>query len=240
MLIFFRTIDNLSLHESNGAISINGSAFFGRDAGDLMSNATVAAVVCKSCFLRDNVVKCLSENGIDVAGSFTCFEEISGGLDPDIVVAVEAIPGELLEGCRDTASLAKRFKRWLVMGTSNEDSTYCQLSAVRGDVSGVPLDIGYDDMFHAVCLAARTEAMRVGEMSSSGLSKEMLRLKQAGLDNTQWEMLKLLARGATNKHIARRFRCEEGQVKSSMRRLMAAIQVSNRTEAAVIAARAGL
>lgn len=205
-----------------------------------MSNATVAAVVCKSCFLRDNVVKCLSEHGIEVTGSFTCFDEISEGSDPDIVVAVEAIPGELLEDCRDTAHLAKRFKRWLIVGNPNEVSTYSQLSSVRSDVSGVPFDIGYDDMFHAVCLAARTEAMRVGEMNSNAVSQEMRRLKQAGLNKTQWEMLRLLARGATNKHIARRFRCEEGQVKSNMRRLMAAIQVSNRTEAAVIAARAGL
>lgn len=205
-----------------------------------MKSAIVAAVVCKSCFLRDNVVKCLSEHGIDVLGSYICFDEISEVSDPDIVVAVEVIPGELLEGCRDTASLGKRFKRWLVVGNSSEVSTYSQLRAVRDDVSGVPLDIGYDDMFHAVCLAARTEAMRIGEINSNALSQEMRRLKQAGLDKTQWEMLKLLARGATNKHIARSFKCEEGQVKSSMRRLMAAIQVSNRTEAAVIAARAGL
>lgn len=204
-----------------------------------MVGAPNVVLVCKSVFLRDMVAENLAERGIGILDTGRTFSDISDDCDPDVAVVVEATPGEIF-GPVVISSLARRFAKWLVIGNSGEGSAFQRLRAFRSDISGIPLDIGKDEMYHAVTLAANSEAVCVGGNCRSCPSKEMRNLSEASLDAEQWEILAMLADGATNKHIANRFGCDESRVKGMIRRLLATIDVRNRTQAAVLAARAGL
>ncbi|MGB5865218.1 MAG: LuxR C-terminal-related transcriptional regulator [Sulfitobacter sp.] len=205
-----------------------------------MEDATCAAIVCRSVFLRDMVADNLQHHGVRVVSTACEFSELSEDCKPDIVVAVETSTGELARANEAVEKLALRFDRWLVIGSAEQGSIFQRLRAIRSDISGVPLDIGTEDMYHAVTLAANTDAVCIGGTCCNCVSTEMHKLKDASLDRSQWEILKMLADGATNKHIANRFSCDENKVKGMIRRLLGVIDAANRTQAAVIAARAGL
>jgi len=205
-----------------------------------MTDNLSAAVVCGSVFLRDVVAENLHDRGVRVLYAASSFSEIPSECQPQILVVIETSPGELETPKEGSASLARRFQKWLIIGPSEHGSMFQRLRATRSDVSGVPLDIGKDEIYHAVILAARSSAMCIGDSFLSNASTELHRLNHACLDKGQWRILRMLADGATNKQIAQAFECEEGQVKGMIRRLLNSINANNRTQAAVIAARAGL
>ncbi|MBV7266290.1 helix-turn-helix transcriptional regulator [Erythrobacter ani] len=205
-----------------------------------MVDSTSAAIVCHSTFLLDMVAENLRERGITVVAAESRFADISDECRPDVMVVVEAAPGEVFRSADKIDALARRFSRWLTIGSSEQGSAFQRLRAIRSDISGVPLDIGSEDMYHAVELAAHASSVCIGGTCCKCISREMHKLNAAHLDRGQWEILEMLADGATNKHIANRFECEESKVKGMIRRLLTAIDASNRTQAAVLAARAGL
>ncbi len=205
-----------------------------------MPEQTSAAIVCESVFLRDIITDNLFDRGIEVLVAASSFADIPDDCQPDVAVVIETAPGELLSPGLDANALARRFARWLCIGTTDDGSVFRALRAIRSDVSGVPLDIGKDDVFHAVTLAAGCNSVCIGGTCRNCPSKERSRLNEANLDTNQWQILKMLADGATNKHIANRFQCDENKVKGMIRRLLSAIDANNRTQAAVMAARAGL
>ena len=205
-----------------------------------MSEQTSAVIICESVFLRDIITDNLFDRGIEVLVTGSSFADVPIDCQPDVAVIIETAPGELLTPKMDVQTLARRFARWLCIGTTEEGSVFRAVRAIRSDVSGVPLDIGKDDVFHAVTLAAGANSVCIGGTCRNCPSKERSRLNEANLDPGQWQILQMLADGATNKHIAKRFQCNENKVKGMIRRLLSAIDASNRTQAAVMAARAGL
>lgn len=205
-----------------------------------MVQATRAAMACKSVLLRDIIKESLEEKGIEFLHVGACFSDFPTDRNPDVAILIETVPGEMTAGDENLRVLANRFSRWLIIGPSGIGSTFQRMRAIRNDVSGVPLDIGKSDMYHAVNLAARFDTVCVGESHLQEPSPELIRLNEARLDEGQWKMLEMLASGASNKHIAIQFACEEAKVKGMMRRLLSAISANNRTQAAVMAARAGL
>lgn len=205
-----------------------------------MVNFVSAVVVCGSVFLRDTISENLQSRSVEILLASASLADIPSDCSPSIVVAVETTPGELYLQNEDIADLASRFDHWLAIGSLGYGSLFHRLRSVRSDVSGLPLDIGKDEIFHAVSLAALSDTLCVRSANRRHAPKELYQLNQAGLDKGQWTILKMLADGATNKHIAQEFDCDEGRVKGMVRRLLASINADNRTQAAVIAARAGL
>lgn len=205
-----------------------------------MVNVIRAIVVCRSVFLRDSITESLQDRNVEVLLAAASFAEIPADCCPRILVAVETYPGELDVQGHDVDKLAQRFDHWLVIGSLDHGSLFHLLRSERSDVSGLPLDIGKDEIFHAVSLAALSDTLCVRSADRRHAPKELYQLNQAGLDKGQWTILKMLADGATNKHIAQEFDCDEGRVKGMVRRLLESINADNRTQAAVIAARAGL
>ena len=157
-----------------------------------------------------------------------------------MVVVVEAAAGEVLPNKNTMKAVAERFDRWLVIGPGGDGSSLYHLRRYREAVSSAPFDIGKEDIPHAVHLAARTDSLCVSASCETCPTKEMIRLKSADLDQEQWKILEMLSGGATNKQIAYELGCEEGRVKGVIRRMLIAIDANNRTQAAVIASRAGL
>ncbi|WP_234033033.1 LuxR C-terminal-related transcriptional regulator [Erythrobacter rubeus] len=182
----------------------------------------------------------LRERGVTVLAAESSFGDVPIDCSPDVMVVVEAAPGDAFRSSDKVDAIARRFSRWLTIGSSEQGSAFQRLRAIRSDISGVPLDIGSDDMYHAVELASKASSVCIGGTCCKCLSREMHKLNEAHLDRGQWEILEMLADGATNKHIANRFACDESKVKGMIRRLLTAIDASNRTQAAVLAARAGL
>src|SRR5690606_33854149 len=71
-------------------------------------------------------------------------------------------------------------------------------------------------------------------------SDERLQIMSAGLGPSQWKLLHHLANGLSNKEIARKDGATVNAVKVRVRTVLARLGVTNRTQAAVLVARAGL
>ncbi len=199
-----------------------------------------AAIICSSLLLREIIADSLAAAGIGIPCVASNLDDIPVDCEPDVVVVVEATAGEALPNKNTFKAVAERFDRWLIIGPGGEGSTLHQLRRYREAVSSAPFDIGKEDIPHAVHLAARTDSLCVSASCESCPTKEMIRLTNADLDQEQWKILELLSVGATNKQIANELDCEEGRIKGVIRRLLIAINANNRTQAAVIASRAGL
>jgi len=71
------------------------------------------------------------------------------------------------------------------------------------------------------------------------LARESL-VSQSGLSESELEMLRLLAEGATNKEMAERLYWSEATVKRKIGDILAKLEVSNRAQAVAEAVRRGL
>ena len=204
------------------------------------SNHLNAAIVCNSQFLRESVAESLVAQGVAVPFAAPSLDTMPVDCDADVVVVVESMPGDVVASEETVEPAAKRFERWLVIGPGGTGSTLHKLCGYGRSVSAIPFEIGKDDIPHAVHLAARTKTLCVDRAFCKLPNEDMERLQRADLNEDQWEVLALLATGASNKHIAKHLEHDESRVKCIIRRLLVAIDACNRTDAAVMAARAGL
>ncbi|MFF4434515.1 response regulator [Streptomyces sp. NPDC001513] len=78
-----------------------------------------------------------------------------------------------------------------------------------------------------------------GSVSRTVAAPESSR-RLAGLSEQQQELLRRLGAGLSNAEIARSMHLSEGTVKAYVSRLMAVLEVDNRTQAAILAHQAGL
>ena len=205
-----------------------------------MGEGFSASIICESEFLRDIISDSLQDHGVDILYVGATFPEESPNFQSDVIVLVETLGCDLLKPCENVQRLVKRYRRWLVIGSSEEGSLFRRLQAERSDISGAPLSIGKDEIYHAVALAAGSNPICIGDTFRQCPSIERHILNEAALDERQWDILSMLANGASNKLIAKHFDCDESKVKAMIRRLLMTIGASNRTQAAVMAARAGL
>jgi len=199
------------------------------------------ALVGDTAFVRDVIVECLQKESIAISCNAENLDEISSDCEADIVIVVEASPGDVLPKNGEMSAICSRFARWLVIGACGHGSTYQVLRQLaQRPVSIAPFAIHREDIPHLVQIVSRAGSLCVDHACQKCPNQEMQRLTDASLDQSQWEVLRLLAAGASNKHIAAALQSDEGRVKALVRRTMIAIDAENRTQAAVTAARAGL
>jgi DNA-binding NarL/FixJ family response regulator len=137
----------------------------------------------------------------------------------------------VMKRIRSTAAQA----RVIVLTTFDTDSEISD--AIKGGAKGYLLkDAPRDVLVEAIrkvhagetCIPAELVAKLVASMSSEGLTDREL------------EVLKLVARGLSNKEIATRLDISETTVKTHLRGVFAKLRVLSRTEAIAAASRRGL
>ena len=172
---------------------------------------------------------------------------MAGSYRPDVVLMDLRMP--VLDGVAATRRLtaARTGCRVIALTTFDDDETV--FDALRAGAVGYLLkDVGSERLVEAIRAAARGESFLQPAIASKVLA-EFNRLSRAapapaelpeGLSERELEVLRLLARGASNKEIAAQLDIAEGTVKNHVTSILGKLGVDDRTRAALRARDLGL
>lgn len=167
-------------------------------------------------------------------------------LQPDLVLMDLKMP--VMNGIQATREIHARFPHVRVLVLTTYDFDEWVFEAVRGGASGYLLkDTPRDELVKAITGTVRglhyldpavTGKLmeQVGRAPSPSGQAELARL----LSERELEVLRLIALGLNNSEIAGRLFLSEGTVRNYVSAILTKLGVSDRTQAAVLALRAGL
>ena len=191
---------------------------------------------------REGLKAVLASAGFLVAGEAASGEEavdLAQRLSPDVVLMdVRLGPGiDGLEATRRIAALGLSAR--VLMLTLHDSPAYVREALAAGAAGYVLKDTGIDDLRAAIAqvLAGQT-AIPIGLVNAAlrqpppGRSADAL----TALTARERGVLDLVARGMTNKEIARQLAISPATVKAHVERIIAKLGVADRTQAAVLAA----
>ncbi|KOU72358.1 LuxR family transcriptional regulator [Streptomyces sp. MMG1533] len=205
-------------------------------------------VVDDQRLIRDGIASLLSiRPGITVVGTAEDGREAVARtleLDPDVVLMDVRMPH--MDGVEAVAVLRERAPRCrVVMLTTFDDEEYV-VQALRAGAHGYLLkDLPAEELAHAVRLAHAG----VTQLDSSVARHLTASLPRSGpaaappavaLSPRETDILRLLARGHTNREIAARLYLSEGTVKNHVSRILQRLALRDRTQAALRARDLGL
>ncbi len=183
------------------------------------------------------------QDGIEVAGEAADGEEaiaVAEGLDPDVVLMDLVLPK--LDGLGAMRELRERVPRARVIVLTSFLDDDKLLPALRAGAAGYLLKNAPPPE-----LARAVRAAHAGEALLDPVVAARLVETLAGdgdpldrLTPREREVLELIGRGFPNKRIARRLEVSEKTVKTHVGHVLAKLGVTDRTQAAVVAVRAGL
>jgi DNA-binding NarL/FixJ family response regulator len=202
----------------------------------------------ESRLMREMLARLLRRQGDLEVDGWRCPRESSAEeiakKECDVVLA-DFVEREWLKGVREQG--LERKVEVVVIGMEAEAEQF--LEAVRGGVKGYLLkEASGNDVLAAVRAAARGEAscparlcavlfQAVAQMEQEKAAKR--REPGAGLTLHQQKLMRLVARGMTNKEIAAELHLSEFTVKNHMRRLLKQLDAENRNEAVEAARQRG-
>lgn len=186
--------------------------------------------------------------------------ELCRRLRPDVVLMDISMP--VMDGVEATRAIKEEFPRTSVLMLTAQADHWLLLEAVKAGAAGYILKGCYpnhllDAVRSILCGGTHLDqelAMRLirdlaaGQMlqqgaRASGVPPETSwrpALLSQPLTDREFEVLKLLAQGRTNREIARELLISLGTVKAYVQRIIAKLEVSDRTQAAVKATELGI
>jgi DNA-binding NarL/FixJ family response regulator len=152
-----------------------------------------------------------------------------------------------MDGVEATAALRRELPDCRVLMLTTFDDEEYVVRALRAGASGYLLkDVPAADLAQAIRLAhagvdQHDRRPSVGwSARSTGRAPAMTPPPDAGLTPREREVLGLLARGATNREIARELYLSEGTVKNHVSNILSRLGLRDRTQAALYAREHGL
>jgi DNA-binding NarL/FixJ family response regulator len=179
--------------------------------------------------------------------------ELCHGLHPDLVLMDISMP--VMDGLEATRAIKAAFPKTSVLMLTAHAERRLLLEAVRAGAAGYILKGCHPKhLLDAVrrILGGGTSldqelAMQVirdldgGELHQQGAQASGVLFEESRpLTDRELEVLKLLAQGQTNREIARELLVSVGTVKAYVQRIIAKLEVSDRTQAAVKATELGI
>lgn len=198
-------------------------------------------VVCRETFMREAIEHSLRDAGLPSVQGVSNISELGEcryNRHAFLCIIPSEADGPSEEELRHIEDLGDR--NWIVMSHSPNCVLFNKLNEIGANVSAVPFEISGDDLAHLARLAANHHRVLVDEFCDAIISVENARSALAHLTPEQTKLLKQIADGDPNKLIAKRDGCAETKVKMQVRALFKKLGVANRTQAAVLAIRAGL
>lgn len=196
-----------------------------------------------------------SQNGIEVIGEAASGEEAlerAGELAPDIVLMDAIMPG--IGGIEATSLIAKQHPSVKVVILSSSSDESHALPAIRAGAKGYLLkDIEPEELAAAI---KRVHAGKVelhpditGQLmdqyvshyqTGDTMNQEGPRPLHAALTTREFDVLRLIASGMSNRGIADELFITEKTVKTHVSHILAKLEVDDRTQAALYAVKHGL
>jgi NarL family two-component system response regulator LiaR len=166
--------------------------------------------------------------------------ELAGRALPDVVLMDLVMPE--LDGVEATRQIRVASPATKVIALTSFDDDEKVFPAIRAGAAGYLLkDVRPADLAEAVRKASRGEALLAPSVAAR-LMQEVSgeRPAPAGLTERELEVLRLIARGLSNKLIARELVVSEKTVKTHVSNILAKLHLTDRTQAALYAVREGL
>jgi DNA-binding NarL/FixJ family response regulator len=179
------------------------------------------------------------ERGLEIAAE---------GDEPALVLLDMHLPGGL-SGIPALRTWRSRFPSVPVIVLSASSDAQAVLAALDAGAAGfIPKSSTNEVMIHAIRLVLDggrylpQEVLRAGpaDAAAKPRGRAATSLESLGLTGRQFDVLRLIARGAPNKVICRELGLAERTVKAHVTAVLRALKVSSRTQAALAAARLGL
>lgn len=158
--------------------------------------------------------------------------------EPDVVLMDLRMPG--LDGVEATRRIRAQHPgvRVLVLTTYDDDDDIVR--AVEAGATGYLLkDVPRQALFDAVRRAARGETVLAPAVATK-LMRQLHKPAQDMLTDRELDVLRLVAKGLTNKAIASQLRVSEATVKTHLVRAFTKLDVNDRTAAVMAALERGL
>jgi two-component system response regulator DevR len=198
--------------------------------------------------VREGVISMLSAaRQIDVVGQAGNAPEAirkAGELKPDIVLLDIRLPGPSgWEVCRVLTSANPDVR--VIMLTSFEEEDYLFKSLQAGASGYLVKTASHQEILDAISAVAEGRRLLSAPMVDklvarfTEVSRE-LEMRESGFDDEDIAILRLLARGATNREIADNTHWSEVSVKRKLQTIFEKLGVEDRTSAAVEATRRGI
>jgi DNA-binding NarL/FixJ family response regulator len=211
---------------------------------------TMRVIICDDqALIRDGLAMLLGlEPDIEVVGlaqEGAEAVELATHQQPDLVLMDLKMPG--MNGIEATRQLRVRFPSMHVLVLTTYDDDEWLFDAIRAGASGYLLkDLPREEVVRAV--RGTVDGQSFIDPSVAGkLLKQVGGGKQQPashltdrLTGREMEVLDLLAQGCTNGEIAARLYLSEGTVRNHLSAVFGKLQVTDRTQAAIIAIRHGL
>jgi len=176
---------------------------------------------------------------IEIAGIASGGEEaiaIAPQLKPDVILMDLSMPGvDGVEATRQTLAAVPGTR--VVMLTSFSEPEHVNAALDAGAIGYLLKDAEPDEIIRAVKAAARGEAPFSARAAGALLSRRGERREIENLTPRERAVLELVGQGLANKQISRRLGIREKTVKAHLTNVFRRINVSDRTSAALWAAR---
>jgi NarL family two-component system response regulator LiaR len=166
--------------------------------------------------------------------------ELAERLLPDVVLMDLVMPE--LDGVEATRRIRVASPATKVIALTSFDDDEKVFPAIKAGAAGYLLkDVSPADLADAVRKASRGEALLAPSVAAR-LMQEVSgeRTASAGLTERELEVLRLIARGMSNKLIAHELVVSEKTVKTHVSNILAKLHLADRTQAALYAVREGL
>jgi len=166
--------------------------------------------------------------------------ELAGQLLPEVVLMDLVMPE--LDGVEATRAIRAASPATKVIVLTSFDDDEKVFPAIKAGAAGYLLkDVHPTELAEAVRKASRGEALLAPSVAAR-LMQEVSgeRPPAAGLTERELEVLRLIARGMSNKLIARELVVSEKTVKTHVSNILAKLHLADRTQAALYAVREGI
>ncbi len=184
------------------------------------------------------------------------------GLDPDLEIVAEAADGAeavelarrhrpdvvlmdllmpVMSGVEATATIRRELPDTEVLALTSVIEDTAVVEALRAGAIGYLLKNTDAPQLRRAVKAAASGQVQLSPQVAAQLVTEMRALHTAEqLTEREWSVLRLLARGQSNKEIAQALQISETTVKTHVKNVLGKLGVPSRTQAALYAVRVGL